>query len=73
MALAIDTIDGRGLSNVVHRELTAVRRARYRCICCLLHGKSRLTSCTLLTRHSAPVLKVGMPCGLRSLQNQTGL
>ena len=36
-------------------------------------GKSRLTSCTLLIRWSASVLKVGVPFGLRSLQNKTGL
>ena len=29
-----------------------------------LYGKRRLTSCTLLTRQKASVLKVGMPCGL---------
>ena len=33
--------------------------------CCSLHGKSRLTSGTLLTRHSASVLKVGVLCELR--------
>ena len=49
------------------------RGARLRAICCSLRGKSRLTSCTLLTRWSASVLKVGVPCGLRSLQNKTGL
>ena len=47
------------------------RRARLHCICFSLHGKSGLTSCTLLTRRSASVLKVGMPFGLRSLQNKT--
>ena len=45
------------------------RGARLRGICCSLRGKSRLTSCTLLTRWSASVLKVGVPCGLRSLQD----
>ena len=49
------------------------RGARLRGICCSLCGKIRLTSCTLLTRWSASVLKVGVPCGLRSLQNKTGL
>ena len=29
-------------------------------------SKSLLTSCTLLTRQSASVLKVGMPCALQS-------
>ena len=47
------------------------REARLRGICCSLRGKSRLTSCTLLTRWNASVLKVGVPCGLRSLQNKT--
>ena len=32
-----------------------------------------LTSCTLLTRQSASVLKVGVPCASRSLQRQAGL
>ena len=32
------------------------------CIYCSLHGKSHLTSCTLLTRRSTSVLKVGVPC-----------
>ena len=36
------------------------RGARLRGICCSLRGKSRLTSCTLLTRWSASVLKVGV-------------
>ena len=30
-----------------------------------LHGKMYLSSCTLLTRWSASVLKVGVPCGLQ--------
>ena len=47
------------------------RRARLRCICFSLRGKSGLASCTLLTRRSASVLKVGVPFGLRSLQNKT--
>ena len=54
MPLAIVTIDGWGLSN----------KAR----CELLPKKSKvilyLPSCTLLTRQSASVLKVGMLCGL---------
>ena len=36
------------------------RGARLRDICCSLRGKSRLTNCTLLTRWSASVLKVGV-------------
>ena len=31
-------------------------------ICCSFHSKSHLISCTLLTRWSASVLKVGVPC-----------
>ena len=51
MALAVDIINGCGLSN----------KARG-CICCSFYSKSPLTSCTLLTIRSASVLKVGMPC-----------
>ena len=47
------------------------RRARLRCICFSLRGKSGLTSCTLLTRRSVSVLKVGVPFRLRSLQDKT--
>ena len=44
--------------------------------CCIsrsFHNKSPLTSCTLSTRQSAPILKVGVPSMLQSLQIQTGL
>ena len=63
MALAFDTIDGRGLSNEVHYELLPKKS---KCICRLFHSKSRLTSCTLLTRWSTSVLKVGLPCGYKA-------
>ena len=53
MTLAIDSVDGRGLSNKARHAIF--------CICHSLHSKSRLTSCTLPTRQSASVLKVGMP------------
>ena len=33
----------------------------------VLHSKRCLASCTLLTRQSASVLKVSVPCGLRRL------
>ena len=66
MALAIDTVDRRGLSNEVRRELLP-KKSKVMLICHSLHGESCLTSCTLLTRWSALVLQVGMPCGLRSL------
>ena len=51
MAFAIDTVDGRGLSNEVRRELLPKKSK----IMLYLHGKSCLTSCTLLTRRSALV------------------
>ena len=46
------------VSNCKKEQGNAVR------ICCSLHGKNRLTSCTILTRHSSSVLKVGVPCRL---------
>ena len=58
----IDT-DGRGLSNEARRKLLPKKSL----FAVPLHGKSPLTSCTLLTRRSASILKVGVPCGLRSL------
>ena len=58
MALAIDTIDGCGLSNEARRELLP-KKSKVMLYLCLLHSKSRLTSCTLLIRWSASVLKVG--------------
>ena len=67
MVLAIDTIDGRGLSYEARRVLpkeeqgNAVFSVRY------MHSKSRLTSCTILTRRSSSVLKVGVPCGCYSI------
>ena len=57
MALAINTIDGRELSN----EVTA-KEKQDTAICRSFHSKSHLMSCTLLTRWSASVLKVGMLC-----------
>ena len=56
MTLAVDITDGRGLSNEACRKFLSM------VMLYLLHNKCRLTSCTLLTRWSASVLKVGMPC-----------
>ena len=55
MALAIDTVDGQGLSNEARRVLF-LKKSKVMCICRSLHGKSLLTNCTLLTRQSALVL-----------------
>ena len=53
MALAIDTVDGRGFSNEVRRVLLPKKS---KVMLYSLHNKSRLTSCTLLTRRNALVL-----------------
>ena len=45
MTLAIDTVNGRGLSNKVHRELLSKKS---NCINHSFHSISHLTSCTLL-------------------------
>ena len=63
MALAIDTIEGQGLSNKARRELLP-KKSKVTLYLLSLHGKSRLTNCTLLTTRSATVIKVGVPCGL---------
>ena len=55
MALAIDA-DGWGLSNEVRRKLLANKGK----VMLYLPFKNRLTSCTLLTRWSISVLKVGV-------------
>ena len=44
MALAINTIDGWGLSNEAHRELLPKKRLYFPSF----HSESHLTSCTLL-------------------------
>ena len=71
MALTINTIDGRGLSNKAHRELLPknLKRDQGNTVFAVpsLHSKSRLASCTLLTRRSTSVLKVAMPYRLQSL------
>ena len=64
MALAIDTIDGWGLSNEERRVLLPKKSKVMLYLLFIIHGKSRLTSCTLLTRWSALVLKVGVLCSL---------
>ena len=68
MALTIDTFDRHGLSNEVRHEL---KKSKVMLYFCSLHSNIYLTSCTLLTRRSASVLKVGVPCRLRSLKNKT--
>ena len=66
MTLAIDIIDGRGLSNEVHGELLPKKSNTVFTTHFTVKG-IYLISCTLLTRQSASVLKVGMLCNLRSL------
>ncbi len=66
MVLAIDTIDGQGLSNEVHHELLSKEEQSDAVFAVHFTVKG---SCTLLTRWSISVLKVGVPCGLRSLHS----
>ena len=67
MALAIDLTDGRGLSNEARCEFTVEKEQGNAVLAFLVAVNSRLTSCTLLTRRSVSVLKVGVMCGFRSL------
>ena len=67
MALAIDITDGRGLSNEARRELLLKKEQGNVVLALLFAVNNRLTSCTLLTRRSVSVLKVGVMCGFRSL------
>ena len=46
------------------------RRARYCYICCSLHGKSRLTSCTLLTKMQCFSFKSGHAVWVAKLTKQ---
>ena len=63
MALAINITDGRGLSNEARRELLLKEEQCNAVLAFLYAVNSRLTSCTLLTRRSVLVLKVGMTAG----------
>ena len=54
MTLAGDITDGRGISNKMHREFLPKESK------VMLYSKRHLNSCTLLTRWSALVLKVGV-------------
>ena len=69
MALAIDITDGRGLSNEVRHELL-LKKSK---VCFFSTVNSCLTSCTLLTRQSVSILKMGVMCGFRSFLKKTGL
>ena len=65
MTLAVDITDGCDLSNEVHHELLPC------CICRSLHGKRRLTSCTLLmskTEHFS--FKSGRAMQVAKLMNE---
>ena len=62
MTLANNIVDGHGISNGACHELLPQKSV----LCShSFHSKSYLTSCTLLTRWSAPVLKVDEPCGYK--------
>ena len=67
MALAIDITDGRGLSIEARHELLLKKEQGNAVLAFLFAVNNRLTSCTLLTRRSVSVLKVGVTCGFRSL------
>ena len=67
MALAINITDGRCLSNEARREFTVEKEQGNAVLAFLIAVNSRLTSCTLLTRRSVSVFKVGVACGFRSL------
>ena len=64
MALAIDRC---GLSNKARRELLLKKEQGNAVLPFLFAVNNHLTSCTLLTRRSVSVLKVGVTRGFRSL------
>ena len=66
MALTIDITDGHGLSNEVRHELLLIKQGNA-VLAFLFAVNNRLISCTLLTRWSVSVLKVGMMCGVSKL------
>ena len=66
MAFAIDIADGRGLSNKAHRELL-LKKSANAVLAFLFTVNSHLTNCTLLTRCSVSVLKVGVMSEFQSL------
>ena len=65
MALAIDITDGRGLSNEARRELLLNKEQGNAVLAFLFAVNSRLTSCTLITKWSVSVLKVGVTCAYK--------
>ena len=72
MALAINITDGCGLSNEARRELLLKKEQgnavlAFAVLAFIFAVNNHLTSCTLLTRRSVSVLKVGVTCGFRSL------
>ena len=60
MTLAVDITNGHGLSKEAHHEFLPKKS---KIMPVYFTAKGILTSCTLLTRWSASVLKVGMPYG----------
>ena len=72
MALAINITDGHGLSNEMHRELLP-KKGKIMLFAIHFIVKAFLISCTLPTRQSVSILKVGIPCELGRLYKKTGL
>ena len=73
MTNAIDIANGRGLSNEARRELLPNKTKvtlYHGCINRSFNSKRRLTGCTLLTRRSASVTKVGVPCWSETFQTR---
>ena len=63
MALAINMTNGHGLSNKARRELLLKKEQGNAVLAFLFAVNNRLTSCTLLTRRSVSILKVGVTYG----------
>ena len=70
MPLAIDITNGRGLSNKVHHELLLKKEQNNAVLAFLFAINSHLTSCTLLTRWSVLVLKVGVTCSFEAYKRR---
>ena len=62
MTLAVNITDGHGLSDKARCELLP-KKSKV-CICCLLHGKRCLSSCTLLTRCQAERFSFKSECAV---------
>ena len=65
MTLPINITDGRSLSNKAHCELLSKKSKGYAVF--PIHYTVKGVYPAVITRQSASVLKVGVPCGLQSL------